>query len=232
VGQLYGEESSDYLSPEYIQAQINFVAIEVARETLCYPKVWSLATTALQPYVLISADVLAIKEGGVSTVDYDPLPGPYSPQEMQDLGGLGWRDQTGTIRAWYEYGSTPDDTSPVVARHAIGLFPAPTESLLIVRVEGWAIPAAMTEGSDQPPWPPAYHDVLAWGVCRNAAQRDMETNGAYSNRLFVYFDGQYEKQKAALKAAMAGGLTGRKYIRGAGSGAHRNRTVATVRLGP
>jgi hypothetical protein len=151
---------------------------------------------------------------------------------MQDMGGLGWRDQTGTVRAWYEYPSTQEDGTTGKYYFALGLFPAPTETNLIIRVEGWAIPDAMTEGSQFPPWPSAYHDVLAWGVCRNAAQRDMETNGAYSNRLFAYFDGQYEKQKAVLKAAMAGGFSGRKYIRGAGSGAHRNRTVATVRLGP
>jgi len=105
-----------------------------------------------------------------------------------------------------------------VVNWAIGLYPIPDAAVENgITIFGYATSVDWADDTSSPAWPASYHEVLAWGACVEAAIRDMERGNPVPEYALRYFSGEYERQKAELRAAMASHMGAKVYRRGAGN---------------
>ncbi len=212
--QLYNEETGNFLTDTLALSLLNYSKAEVEKETLCLPKSSTSNLTADTAYVIVPAGMFAIEQGGVQTTVYTPLPGPLSLAELQ-ARGTGWKTDTGTATDWYFYYDVV--TVSEVTNWAIGFYPIPDTTVSNgVTIFGYSTSAAWTGDSDTPAWPTPYHEVLAWGACKQAAIRDIERGQAVPEHALAFFSREYERQKGELRDALATMMGSKVYQRGQG----------------
>lgn len=212
--QLYNEETGNELTDARVLTFLNIRKTEVEKETLCLPTSSTVDITDDTGYVILPANMFAIRVGGVQTTVHVPLPGPYSLSEMQLLG-INWKTLTGTVNRWFMYYELV--TVSTVINWAIGLYPIPDATVSNgITTFGFSTSADWADDSKAPSWPASYHEVLAWGACVEACIRDMERGNPVPEYAMRYFSGEYERRKAELRAAMASHMGAKVYQRGAG----------------